>query len=377
MRVSSGDFGIKNLNRIKVMEYLVDHQKASRLELSQKLGFSMPTVFQIVNELIERGVIRESGEYDSTGGRRAKILTVCPGSFCVAGIVVSKNHIRIVLLDASKEIVDEIELDIVYEDTSEYYQKFGEVINQFLSRDRGEKAGALLSVGVVMPGTLDAEKKIVRNCPSMGVSEVQLEKLEREIDYPVSFVSTKYAVLAEMENKQENMIYLSLNDEIDGSAYLNQQVYIGDQFKSMMFGHMTIVPDGRPCRCGRKGCFDAYCSANALEDICGKPLETFFELLDHGDGESEAIWDSFLDYLSMTVANLRMIFDCNIILGGKIGGHLGKYLGRLESKILKNSIYEKDTSFVVSSNYRKELYAAGAARLMLETSIREGRFLTE
>ena len=73
---------------------------------------------------------------------------------------------------------------------------------------------------------------------------------------------------------------------------------------------MTLVPDGRPCYCGKKGCLDAYCSAKVLS----RPDKTaiwhcFFDGLRAGNPDLQAAWNRISSYLAVAVNNLRMIFD--------------------------------------------------------------------
>ena len=69
----------KCLNKRKIAKYIYHHDGASKQEIAQELGLSMPTVLQRVKELIGEGVVTESGEYESTGGRKAKALSIAAG----------------------------------------------------------------------------------------------------------------------------------------------------------------------------------------------------------------------------------------------------------------------------------------------------------
>ncbi len=365
----------KSINRIRTIKYLFDHGSASRQELAQALGFSMPTVFQIVNSLTERGLICESGEYGSTGGRRAKILTLCSDAFYVAGVGITKNHIQLILMGMSKNILDSSYLEVPYEDTTAYYKEFGRVVREFLEKNgiSGEKKDRLLGVGISLPGTLDLDSGLIRRSLTLGISGVSLVKFAQEIPYPVCFgQNSKNAAFAEVEDKSKNVIYLSLNDTIGGGAYLDERIYIGDHFKAMLLGHIIIRPEGRRCYCGKQGCLNAYCSLQALCEDSGLPLEQFFERLKRKNGECEKIWDFYLENLSVGIANIRAVFDCDIILGGKISQYLGDYLYKLKEKVLKNSIYEYDASFVTLGKYRQEVFAVGVALVTLEKRIQEG-----
>ena len=98
---------VKRQNRQRIAKYILEKKQTSRQELAKALGYSMPTVFANVNELIEQGFVCEAGEYGSTGGRKAKVLTINRNHRSVMGLDITKRHIRMLLLDITGEILKE------------------------------------------------------------------------------------------------------------------------------------------------------------------------------------------------------------------------------------------------------------------------------
>ena len=66
----------RNLTKSKIIYYMLNHSVTSKAELAKELNLSMPTVLTNVNELIAKGIIAENGEYESTGGRKAKSIGI-------------------------------------------------------------------------------------------------------------------------------------------------------------------------------------------------------------------------------------------------------------------------------------------------------------
>lgn len=378
MRECNGSSEIKSMNRIKVARYMLDKKKASRQELASALGFSFPTVFQIVNDLIDRDFLCEAGEYGSTGGRKAKILTLREGSYCVAGAELSKHHIHMVLLDLSGKILANSRVRCLFENSLSYDIRFSEIVMEFLRQNgiEEDRNGHLLGIGISVPGTIDPASGLLRQSLTLGVTDLSLQRLSQRLPYPVCFGhNAKSAALAESTDKNQNMVYISLSDTVGGGAFINGTSYAGDRFKAGLFGHMIIVPHGKKCYCGKRGCLNAYCSARALSEDSAMPLEQFFGELEAGNPACQKLWNSYLDRLSIAVSNLRTIFDCEIIIGGDISPYLAKYMDILEERVLKNIIFEHDMSFVKLGKYSREVFAIGAAKLMLETSIQSSDWL--
>ena len=94
----------KNATKAKILQYIINNQDTSKVELSKKLNLSMPTVLSNVNDLIEKGIVLETGEHASTGGRKAKSIAINPGYRYAVGLVITANHLGLVLVNMRNEI---------------------------------------------------------------------------------------------------------------------------------------------------------------------------------------------------------------------------------------------------------------------------------
>ena len=94
-----------NLNKSRVAKFILKKEESSKPEIANELGLSMPTVLQIVKELTLSGLIAESGKYESTGGRKASVLSVVPEHRFSIGIDITANHISCVVIDLCGKII--------------------------------------------------------------------------------------------------------------------------------------------------------------------------------------------------------------------------------------------------------------------------------
>lgn len=134
---------------------------------------------------------------------------------------------------------------------------------------------------------------------------------------------------------------------------------------------MTVIPDGEPCYCGKKGCLDAYCNAAVLSDAAGGKLEKFFELLEKKDKRAAELWDTYTDYLAVALNNIRMLLDCDIILGGYVGSYAEPYLPDLWRKVSERNTFTEDRPFVVGCRYQVGAAALGAALEVIEDFVEQ------
>ena len=76
-----------------------------------------------------------------------------------------------------------------------------------------------------------------------------------------------------------------------------------------------------------------------------------------------------LSYLAVAVNNLRMTFDCDVIVGGYVGGFLAEFGEPLREMLVERNTFEPDSSYLKFSRYRLEASALGAALLHIEAFI--------
>ena len=149
-----------------------------------------------------------------------------------------------------------------------------------------------------------------------------------------------------------SLVYLSLSNSVGGAILTGGALYGGDHLRAGEFGHNTLVPDGRPCYCGKKGCLDAYCSAKVLSQLTDGNLALFFDGLRSGNAALQTAWNEYLSYLAVAVNNLRMTFDCDVIVGGYVGGFLAEFGEPLREMLVERNTFEPDSSYLKFSRYR-------------------------
>ena len=81
---------VKKRNRNRVFRYICSHGTVSNPDISYAMQMSLPTVTQITKELIGDGLVEENGEFQSTGGRRAKALSAAVNARQAVGLDITK-----------------------------------------------------------------------------------------------------------------------------------------------------------------------------------------------------------------------------------------------------------------------------------------------
>lgn len=336
----------------------------SRQSLADDLGLSLPTVYQNLTELMEDGLVCESGEQQSTGGRKAMGLGIVPEARFAVGVSVSEKWLRIAAADLNlRELCyRKVPFAAIRKDTAEV-SSFAAELERFLD-ETGLDRARLLGVGVTLPGVLSPDGSRILLAPTLGLRDVPLEALTRDLPYPTHVENDATSGgHAEWHARggQRNMAYLSLETGVGGAVLIGGVPYGGDNGRSGEFGHMCVEPGGLRCSCGKQGCLEAYCSARRISDDLGIPLEDFFAGLERHNPEYEALWSDLLRHLALGVGSIHRVLDCDVVLGGSLTRWLPPYLPLLRRYVSDGNPFTHDADFLHLSVLHDHTAPLGAA----------------
>jgi len=361
---------VKKNNRNRVFRYILRGDQVSNPDIAYDLKISLPTVTQNTKELIERGLIREVGELQSTGGRRAKALAVVPDYRFAAGIDITQNHVAMILVNLVGETLKYERVHFPYRAKEAYFGEVSRKLEAFLEEAKVEK-GRILGIGISFPGIVDLQREEIAYSHALGVRGLRFQNIERFFCYPCTFFNDANAgAYAEgiYRGTPDRFFYLSLSNTVGGAVFDHGQLMQGDSFRCGEVGHMTIVPDGAECYCGKKGCLDAYCTAKKLSDLAEGKLEHYFEALRNKEEDAVRLWDAYTMYLAVAVNNIHMVLDSDVVLGGYVGSYIEEFLPEIREKVSGRNTFDEDGTFVKACSH-KEGSALGAALKVLDTFV--------
>ena len=87
-----------------VYRHIYKNKASSRQMIAADLGLSLPTVTMTLHYLMEEGLIYHAGEFESTGGRKASMISIVPGAGVAVGIDVTRSALVLVLVNLELEI---------------------------------------------------------------------------------------------------------------------------------------------------------------------------------------------------------------------------------------------------------------------------------
>ena len=362
----ANNMAVKRQNRVSTLRCILASDRVSQMELTQRLALSWPTILQNVKELTDLGLVREDGMYQSTGGRKARAYAPVRDARLAVGVDLTRDHVSVVLTDLNGNLLRKARGALRFSLEDIYFKYLGGLLQRFVEANGAEER--LLGVGISLPGVVDEERGLLRDARSLGVGNASLSFFTRQIPWPCRCLNAAAAAgLAEVcGGDAGDLVYLSLGDTVGGAILRDGGLYLGDHLRAGAFGHMTLIPGGRRCWCGKEGCLDAYCSARALSDHAGGSLSAFFDALRSGDPEKGEIWREYLEHLAAAVNSLRVCFDCGVIVGGPVGAYLEEFGDLLRALLAERNPFEQDASYLRYSRRSEEASAVGAALTQVE-----------
>ncbi|MCI7343903.1 MAG: ROK family protein [Fusobacterium necrophorum] len=224
----------------------------------------------------------------------------------------------------------------------------------------------LSGIGIGIPGPVKNQSIVgfFANFPwekNMNLKEKMetLTGIRTLVDNDVNVIAQGEAIFGAAKGHKSS-ITVALGTGIGGGIFVDGRLISGMTGAGGEIGHMKLVPDGKLCGCGQKGCFEAYASAtgmirealsrlyvnklNALYEKFQGNYETLeakdiFEAAAAGDLFSQEIVDYEAEYLAMGIGNLLNIINPEVVvLGGGIALAKEQILEPVKQKIRKYAL---------------------------------------
>lgn len=253
-------------NRRLVLRTIYDQGPTSRASVARVTGLTRTTVSDIVERLIRSGLVEEVGYGPSAGGKPPILLSVVDDSRHLIGIDLAREEFCGAVVNLRGEIRHRVSLPLEGRD--------GEAALALVYRLVDELGAAtdspLLGVGIGTPGLMDPLNGVVRRAVNLDWQDLPLRALLQERSgLPVHVANDcQVAALAEYtyggSKGLQNLVVIKIEHGIGAGIVLNGRLFHGDTFGAGEIGHVTVVENGQPCRCGNFGCLETVASARAI-----------------------------------------------------------------------------------------------------------------
>ncbi|WP_338701980.1 ROK family transcriptional regulator [Streptomyces sp. Q6] len=338
-------------NRAVVLRKLYFDGPLSRQELGPLTALSSGSISNVVAELVADGLLEEAGSVDSDGGRPRTLLRVAPGSGHVVGVDVGETRVRVELFDLALNELARADAplpdgrrDGKY-DAHDVVRLIARGLTQVIA-GAGVAPETLIGVGIGVPGIVDASGPAgaVVHGQTIGWDAVPLEEMlrapgELPPELPL-FIDNGAKTLGRAEmwfgagRGARNAVIALIGSGVGACVIADGVPYQGSSSSAGEWGHTVLQVGGRECRCGARGCLEAYVSAESLLERWREAGGTWTSPDEEGalaelleDPATEGLLDETAEYLGAGIADLVNLFNPErIVVGGWAGLLLGPRL---------------------------------------------------
>jgi predicted NBD/HSP70 family sugar kinase len=307
---------------------------ASRADIARRTGLSRSTVSTLVTDLQHEGLIVDrEGPPDgvvSRGGRPPALIALGREAGVAVGIDFGKRHLAVVVADLSHTILAEARREMPDDyDARRGLDEAGELVQEVLE-DAHAAHEKVLGVGLGVPGPIHLSTGTVGSSailPGWVGARVADEMSER-LQLPVHVDNdANLGALAELHwgagRDRSSLAYIKIATGIGAGLVFSGRLFRGAGGTAGEIGHTTIDETGPICRCGSRGCLEAYAAAPAILELLRSSLgeeltsEQLIERTTAGDLACRRAIADAGNHLGAALANLcNLLNPERIVVGG-------------------------------------------------------------
>jgi predicted NBD/HSP70 family sugar kinase len=315
---------IKRINRSLILREIVNAGMISRADLSKVTDLTRATISAQVADLLNEDLIIESMPEHNTVGRKPIMLSINKDAGFALGIDLDYQQITFILSDLLGSPVTSLTIEINTNDYQGILLLLIEQIKKFKAEYTNSTYG-IVGVVIAIHG-LVSKDELIHFVPRLGWKDIHLkEDLEKAIGLDVFLENnanlSSFAEAVYYYHKTDNLLCASLYSGIGLGMMMKNDFFRGYDGFAGEIGHMIIVPDGKPCNCGNKGCWERYCSDSSLLEYLSEKKQlkdlTFEQIqrwLDEGDEVVHDLMEQFFHYLSIGLNNMINIYNPDVLV---------------------------------------------------------------
>jgi predicted NBD/HSP70 family sugar kinase len=382
---------VRRANRASLLTDLFHGGRQSRQQLGDTTALSQASVSNLVGEMIDEGLVEEAGLVGSDGGRPRALLRVAPGYGYVVGADVGETRVLVELYDLAMSRLGVAsytlgepggEPELV---AATLLEGLATVVDQ-----AGVEASEVLGFGVGVAGVVDQTGDAIVYAQTTGWEGVPLGAMLRAGTEAPVFVENGAKTVGQAEmwfgagRGARHAVIVMIGTGVGAAVVMDGRSYRGANSNAGEWGHTTLVYDGDVCRCGARGCLEAYIGADKvisrLAAATGEPAEpTLLSRMLAGDGpidgEAAEILAQTVGYLGAGIAGLVNLFSPErIVLGGRAGLALGeRFLPDIRAAAARNALRQPYSRTRIDlCQLGPDAIAMGAATLPIARLLADG-----
>lgn len=322
-------------NQRRVLATLLSHGGGAPLtqtDLIRETGLAAGTVSSIVRELASMAIVTTV----PGSGRRGTTVQLGRGAGLAAGIDFGHRHLAVVVGDMTGEVIGEARERIDATLTHEVGLRRASELLDGLLAEHGAERSAVRTIGMGLPAPITDDvvvtSAILPAWVGVNVREAATEALGAAVHIEND---ANLGALAEhrrgLGRGYEDVIFVKVSSGVGAGLILRGQIFRGANGTAGEIGHLTLDEAGPLCRCGSRGCLEAYAATGNALDMMGKQLpgagiDDVIGAAKQGNVSALRVFEDAGLHLGWGLAAVTNLINPGIILVGGDMSHAGDLL---------------------------------------------------
>ncbi len=311
----------KQHNRDLALRTIFANELISRAEVARVTNLTRTTVSELVNELLDEGLVEETGKGELIGGKSPIRLSVVADLRYLIGLNLAQDKFTGAIVNLRGEIKEMVEVPV----RDSNGEKALEFVYQIIHQLTKKRIKPIVGIGVGTPGLVNTREGVVINAVNLEWQDLPLGLLlKKKYKLPVSVLNDSQAtaigefVYGGQHTRDENLIVVNVKHGIGSGILINGRLFQGDGNGAGEIGHVVMQENGELCRCGKHGCLETISSARAvLKNLNLDTLDEALASFKSGDANTKQVIANAAHYLGISLANLIGILNIQkIVLTG-------------------------------------------------------------
>ncbi|ODT13762.1 MAG: hypothetical protein ABS35_36965 [Kaistia sp. SCN 65-12] len=267
---------VRRQNRGLVLNAVRRAGPLARVELGRETGLSPATISAITGDLLAEHIlvtanIDERGERPLGRGRPRVALTLNDEAAYALGVKISLNTVTLLLSDYAGHLRDRSRYAIATmgSDSAAFVPQLIEIIRGYFV-DRGIEPSRVSEISIAIPGTTDETTGTLLWSPTVSVDVGPIPGPVGDALGIRTSMTNDVNMMAQALNSRDPVRFggtfaaIFIAYGVGMGLYINGKLFTGAFGSGAEFGHANHMPGGALCRCGRRGCVEAYVADYAI-----------------------------------------------------------------------------------------------------------------
>jgi len=263
---------VREKNLSSVLRLIQTQSPISRAQLAVITGLNKSTISSLVDELLSKNFVHETGSNSGAAGRPATWLEINPKAGLIIGVELGVDFVSVAVSDLMGNIHWRRKEDTdPTEDQDKMIKQTLQIVKEAMTANT-KKGGRFWGLGLSTPGTVDLKEGLLIFAPNLHWHNVPFRKIFHEQTKLDIFIENDANAAAIAEHlfgaaqHNRDFLFVFAGVGIGGGLFLNGKLYRGKNGFAGEIGHFPIMaePSQILCHCGNYGCWETYANQYSI-----------------------------------------------------------------------------------------------------------------